>query len=378
MMPIVYADHAATTQLDIEALEAMRPYLTGLYGNPSAHYAAAQITKKALQQARQTIAACIGADEQEIFFTSGGTEANNWAVKGIAFAGKKCRSVVTSTIEHHSVLASCTTLERMGYSVAHIPATREGYVTPAALKAVLSDEVGLVSVMLVNNELGTIQPIRALADTAHQHGALLHTDAVTAMGHMPVNVGELGVDLLSASAHKFGGPKGIGFLYVKKGTPIVPLLDGGAQEGHLRAGTENVAGAVGMAVALHNSVTCMTERRAHIDRLTAQLLDGLQAAGIPFVRHGGTDTLPGLLSLAFPTTEAETLLHRLDLSGIMVSAGAACNGTSDTISHVLQAIGLTDDIAASTIRISLGYSNTDEDVSAIIEALRMHIPHHKQ
>lgn len=370
MAHIVYADHAATTQLDTEALAAMMPYLTDVYGNPSAPYTAALAPKKALQQARQTIAACIGADADEIFFTSGGTEANNWAVKGVAFAGDFPTTIVTSTIEHHSVLAPCAALQRLGCHVTDLPATADGIVTATALESHLPQGARLVSVMLANNELGTIQPVSELAAIAHRHGALIHTDAVTAMGHMPLDVKALDVDLLSASAHKFGGPKGIGFLYVRRGTPIAPLLDGGAQERGLRAGTENVAAIVGMAVALKNHATHMEQRRAHLSHLTAQFLNGLRAAGITYHRNGNDHTLPGLMSLTFPSIEAEVLLHRLDLLGITVSAGAACNGTATTTSHVLQAIGLSESAAACTIRVSFSYTNTEEDVSAFLSALQ--------
>ena len=360
----VYADHAATTQLDTAALSAMMPYLTDLYGNPSAPYAAASAPKAALRQARQTIAACIGADAQEIYFTSGGTEANNWAIKGVA------ATVAASAIEHRSVLAPCAARKRQGHAVTYIPATAKGTVTAAALEEHLPPDVGLVSVMLANNELGTLQPVAELAAVAHRHGALFHTDAVAAIGHIPVDVKALGVDLLSASAHKFGGPKGVGFLYIKKGTSLLPLLDGGGQENGLRAGTENVAAIVGMAAALRSHVTHMEERRAHLSHLTARFLNGLQAAGIPFIPNGGENTLPGLLSLTFPAIEAEVLLHRLDLLGITVSAGAACHGTATTSSHVLQAIGLAEEMAASTIRVSFGYTNTEEDVSALLSALQ--------
>ena len=360
----IYADHAATTQLDSDALAAMLPYLTDLYGNPSALHAVGQQAKTALEQARCTIAACIGADPEEIHFTSGGTEADNWAIKGTEGA------VAVSAIEHHAVLAPCAAIRRQGRAVSYIPATAEGIVTIETLENALTPDVKLVSVMTANNELGTIQPIAALAKAAHRQGALFHTDAVSAVGHMPLNVKDLGVDLLSASAHKFGGPKGIGFLYIKKGTAIAPLLDGGAQENHLRAGTQNVAAIVGMAAALQKATAHMETHRTHLERLTALFLDGLQTAGIPYIRHGGGEILPGYVNLAFPAMEAETLLHRLDLQGIMVATKAACDGQNTATSHVLQAIGLPEEIAASTIRISFGYTNTEEDVSAFTAVLQ--------
>jgi len=360
----IYADHAATTPLDPDALAAMLPYLTDLYGNPSAPYSAAASVREALSQARRTIATCIGANPEEIYFTSGGTEANNWVIQGTE------GGIAVSTIEHHSLLSPCAAAQRQGRAVSYIPATTAGIVTAEAVKNSLTPDVKLVSVMTANNELGTIQPITALVEVAHQHGALFHTDAVSAIGRIPLDVKVLGVDFLSASAHKFGGPKGIGFLYIKKDAHIAPLLYGGAQEDGLRAGTENVAAIIGMAVALQNAVTHLDSHRTHLEELTALFLDGLQAAGIPFIRHGGTDTLPGYLSLAFPTMAAENLLHRLDLQGILVSTKAACDGKDTATSQVLQAIGLPEEIAASTIRVSFGHTNTEADVTAFITALQ--------
>ena len=364
MADSIYADHAATTQLDSDALAAMLPYLTHLYGNPSALHAAGMQAKEALEQARRTIAACIGADPEEMYFTCGGTEADNWVIQGTEGA------VAVSAIEHHAMLTPCAAAKQQGRAVLPIPATTEGIVTAAALRDSLTPDVKLVSVMAANNELGTVQPIAVLAKIAHENGALFHTDAVSAVGHMPMDVKALGVDLLSASAHKFGGPKGIGFLYVKQGTAIRPLLYGGAQEHNLRAGTQNVAAIVGMAVALQKATTHMEVRRTHLCHLTDQFLKGLQAANIPYIRHGGGEILPGYLSLAFPVMEAETLLHRLDLQGIMVATKAACNGRNTATSHVLQAIGLPEEIAASTIRISFGHTNTEADVSAFIAVLQ--------
>lgn len=360
----IYADHAATTPLDPDALTAMLPYLTDLYANPSAPYGAAGAVREAVAQARRTIATCIGAHPEEIYFTSGGTEADNWVIQGTEGA------VAVSAIEHHAVLSPCAAAERQGRAVSYIPATAEGIVTAAAVENSLTPDTKLVSVMAANNELGTIQPIATLCAVAHRHGALFHTDAVSALGRIPLDVKALGVDLLSASAHKFGGPKGIGFLYIKKGTAIAPLLYGGAQENGLRAGTENVAAIIGMAVALQNAVTHLDSHRTHLEGLTALFLDGLQAAGIPFIRHGGKETLPGYLSLAFPSMAAENLLHRLDLQGITVSTKAACDGKETAVSHVLQAIGLPEETAASTIRISFGHTNTEADVSAFLTILR--------
>ena len=369
MKRTVYADNAATTQLDMDAFEAMRPYLLSEYGNASQSYSFSRASRKALKDARSIIATCIGADPDEIFFTSGGTESDNWAIKGTMTYGDH-RSVVTSAFEHHAILHACSYIERHGYPVAYVYPTCNGIVSPSNLSAIISTETKLVSVMMANNELGTIQPIRDLCQIAHEHGALFHTDAVQAIGHIPVDVHALGVDLLSASAHKFNGPKGVGFLYIRKGVKIESLLDGGAQENHNRAGTENVAGIVGMATALKANCCAMEQSRKHLTMLEKRLLNNLDRNSILYKRNGNGDYLPGLLSLAFPGCEGEMLLHRLDLMGISVSTGSACNSVDTEISHVLQAINLEESYAKGTIRISLGKNNTVDDVDIICAAIK--------
>ena len=379
MKQLIYADHAATTKLDVDAFEAMKPFLLDEYGNASQPYALARKPKRALRKARAAIARCINADPEEIFFTSGGTESDNWAVKGVALAHPEDRAnrtnpasgaaVLTSSIEHHAVLRACEDLQKQGYSVAYLPVTREGAVTAEALESAITPSVRLTSVMLGNNEIGTIQPIKELCGIAHRTGSLFHTDAVQAVGHVPIDVGDLGVDLLSASAHKFNGPKGIGFLYVKKGTPIAPYLNGGAQEFGMRAGTENVASIVGMAVALQKHCDALHENMAHLRDLEARLMGHLLTAGVDFVRNGSTDRIPGNMSLSFKHADGEALLHRLDLKGICVSTGAACDTAVTRVSHVLRAIGLDEDYARGTIRISLGASNTAEEVDVMASAL---------
>ena len=369
MKQFIYADHAATTKLDPEAFEAMKPYLLDEYGNASQLYAYARNPKAALKEARETIAVCIGAQPEEVYFTSGGTESDNWAVKGSAFADPEKRATITSAFEHHAVLHSCAAIERLGYPVAYMQPTKDGYITPEILESYITDKSRLVSVMMANNEIGSIQPIRQLAQLAHSHGAIFHTDAVQALGHIDVDVDVLGVDMLSASAHKFNGPKGVGFLYIRKGTPIVPLLDGGSQEHALRAGTENVAGVVGMAEALKRNCESITINSLRLVQLGQILVERLRSTGLSFKQNGGEKTLPGLVSLSFPGADGEAILHRMDLMGICISTGSACNSKDTEISHVLRAIRMDEELAKGTIRISLGSNNDNADISGIVSAL---------
>lgn len=370
MKHLIYADHAATTPLDADAFEAMKPFLLEEYGNASQPYAFARGPRKALKEARAAIARCINADPEEIFFTSGGTESDNWAIHGVVSTDSPRKALVTSSMEHHAVLRACRDRASGGHPIAYLPVTAEGMVTEASLASVMTPAVGLVSVMLANNEIGTIQPIEALCAAAHRGGALFHTDAVQAVGHIPVDVKRLGVDLLSASAHKFNGPKGIGFLYVKKGVPLAPYVRGGAQEFGMRAGTENVASIVGMAAALRKNCDAMTEHTRRIEELEALLMERLSAADLDFLRNGASPRIPGNISLSFRGADGEALLHRLDLMGICVSTGAACNGSRTEISHVLRAIGRDPAYANGTIRISLSARNTAEDAIAIADAIR--------
>ena len=369
MSRLIYADNAATTQMDIAAFEAMKPFLTNEYGNASQLYAFARKPKKALQDARETIASCMGAAPEEIFFTSGGTESDNWAIKGSALLNAHKRATVTSAFEHHAVLHPCKSLERSGYPVAYMWPSRDGYITAEILKEYITSQTYLTSVMFANNEIGTVQPIKELCAVAHENGSLFHTDAVQAVGHIPVDVYDLGVDMLSASAHKFNGPKGVGFLYIRSGLKVMPYSDGGAQEFGLRAGTENVAGIVGMAVALKNNCDALEENIRYVEGLASELVGMLNSSGVKYAINGGTNRLPGLLSLSFPEFDGEAILHRLDLAGICISTGSACNSKSTEISHVLQAIQLGDKYAKGTIRISLGKDNIEDDVEAIFKAL---------
>ena len=365
----IYADNAATTKLDIQAFEAMKPWILEEYGNASQPYSFSRKPKEALKQARETIAKCINATPEEIFFTSGGTESDNWVIKGGASSNYKHRATITSSFEHHAILRSCEAIERLGFPVAYMWPDKSGTITPETLEAYITDETFLVSVMFANNEIGSIQPIKELCRIAHNHGALFHTDAVQAVGHVQIDVRDLEVDFLSSSAHKFNGPKGIGFLYIHKGADLVSYADGGAQEYGRRAGTENIAGIVGMAAALNANCKELDKNMAHLRILETTLTSRLNSAGVLFSRNGGTNTLPGLLSLSFPGKSGESILHRLDLMGISVSTGSACDSKNTEISHVLQAIKLDEDFALGTVRISFGKNNTVEEAEMIADAL---------
>lgn len=369
MKQFIYADNAATTQLDMDAFEAMKPYLLGEYGNASQPYTFARSAKKALNTSRKTIAQCIGAQPEEIFFTSGGTESDNWAIKGAVPSDPGKHAFITSSIEHHAILRPCADIERMGYPVSYLPVDHTGIVNVGTLSEYINSNTRLVSIMTANNEIGSIQDIAALAAISHFYGAIFHTDAVQAVGHIEVDVNSLGVDMLSASAHKFNGPKGIGFLYVRKGTPLMPYVSGGAQEHHMRAGTENVASIVGMATALKKNVAVIKDTTSYLTLLENRLLIGLSNANIRFSRNGNESHIPGNLSLSFPGYSGEALLHRLDLMGICVSTGSACNSQKIQVSHVLKAIGLEPELANGTIRLSFGRNNSEKDIDEIIEAL---------
>lgn len=362
---MIYADNAATTKLDMDAFEAMKPFLLEEYGNASQPYSFSRAGRRALRDARITIAECIGALPEEIYFTSGGTESNNWAIK----MGAGCEGeVITSSIEHHAVLNSCKALERTGRGVSYLPVTREGIVDLETLENAILERTKLVSIMYVNNEVGSIQPIRELAQAAHQRGICFHTDAVQGVGHIPIDVREAGVDMLSASGHKFNGPKGVGFLYIKNGTEISAFMDGGSQERQYRAGTENVAAIVAMAVALRKNCLALEEAIEHLRRLECMILDRLRLSGVDFIRNGGKG-IPGNISLSFRTMDGETLLHRLDLKGICVSTGSACDGAKTQVSHVLKAMEVPLEYARGTIRISLGVRNTEEEALRIAQSL---------
>ena len=369
MKQMIYADNAATTKLDIEAYEAMKPYLLDNYANASQPYSFSREVKKALKESREIIARCINAEPEEIYFTSGGTESDNWAIKGIAYNDSSRNAIITSNIEHHAVLNSCRQVERLGVPVAYAPANEEAIITPEILKKFITKQTKLVSVMMVNNEVGSIEPIKELCKVAHDNGAIFHTDAVQAVGHIPVDVKALGVDLLSASAHKFNGPKGVGFLYIKNGINIIEHESGGQQEQALRAGTENVASIVGMAIALENNCKDLVKISKHVMEVEKYFKSLLAGSTLDFVTNGARDHIPGNISLSFKNADGEMLLHRLDLLGIMISTGAACDSKNTQISHVLQAIKVPEEYAKGTIRISFGKNNSMKDAEIIANSL---------
>ena len=369
MKQFIYADNAATTKLNKEAFNAMIPWLTDEYGNASQPYEFARKPKKALAESRKMIAKCINALPEEIYFTSGGTESDNWAIKGSAASDPDKHATITSTIEHHALLNACASIERHGYPVTYLSPDSEGTVVPEQLSSVITDRTRLVSIMFSNNEIGTIEPIAELARIAHSHGAIFHTDAVQAIAHTPIDVKAMGIDMLSASAHKFNGPKGAGFLYIRKGVELRPLNDGGAQEFGMRAGTENVASIVGMAKALEISCSALNENAEHILKLENTLLERLKESGLDFVRNGARNHIPGNISVSFKDADGEAILHRLDLMGICVSTGSACDSVNTQISHVLRAINLPDEYAKGTIRISLSKDNTLDEACFIADSI---------
>lgn len=368
---IVYADNAATTPLSPIALEAMLPYLEEIYGNPSTPYSLGRRTKKAIETARSDIAQCLGANVHEIFFTSGGSESDNWALKGAARSmvhqGKT--HIITTRFEHHAVLHTCAALEKEGFSVTYLDVHENGIIRPEEAEAAIRPETGLMSVMFANNEIGTIQPIESLGAICHENGLLFHTDAVQAVGHLPIDLRKLNIDMLSLSAHKFHGPKGVGALFCRDGLELPNLIEGGAQERGHRAGTENVAGIMGMAAALKESCGSIEENAAYVLSLREKLRKGLLE--IPGCRWNGNaeQRLPGNANISFSGVEGESLLLMLDMQGFCVSSGSACTSGAVDPSHVLRAIGLTDTEAKGSLRISLDRENTSEEVEKLVQTI---------
>ncbi len=368
---LIYVDHAATTYIHPDVLKEMMPYMTEMFGNPSSIYSLGRESKKAVEDARSQIAYCLGAHATEVFFTGSGTEADNWAIKGIAYANrKKGKHLITSAIEHHAVLEAFEFLRKEGFEVTYLPVNEKGIVNPEELQKAIRPDTTLVSIMFANNEIGTIQPIRELASIAKEKGAIFHTDAVQAMGNTPIHVKDLGVDLLSVSAHKFYGPKGVGCLYVRKGVRLGSFMHGGAQERNKRAGTENVSGVVGMAAALKRAVENYEEYNKHLKKLSDRLIEKVMAR-IPYVRLNGDreKRLPGNVNFSFQFVEGESLLLMLDMQGIQASSGSACTSGSLDPSHVLLAIGLSHEIAHGSLRITFGEKNTEEEVDFIVDKL---------
>ncbi len=373
MSRFVYADNAATTRLSAAALDAMQPYLHENYGNPSSLYRFGQQAKAELEEARADVAAALGAQPEEIFFTSGGTEADNWAIRGAAelavLKKNPGKHIITSAIEHHAIQHTLLYMEKQGYEVSWLPVDAEGRVSPEDVKAALRPDTILITIMAANNEVGTLQPIAEIGKIARTAGVLFHTDAVQAVGHIPVDVEAWGVDMLSLSAHKFHGPRGTGALYVRKGVKLPPLLHGGGQEMGRRSGTENVAGCRGLAAALKESIAQMDAESARLSALRDKLLDGLSALPKSHVTGSRQHRLPSLASLIFECIEGESMVLQLDARGICASSGSACSSTSLEPSHVLLALGLPHEIAHGSVRLSLGADTTEEDVDYILEQL---------
>ncbi len=374
---LIYMDHAATTAVRPEALEAMLPYFGVSFGNPSSIYTLAQEARNAVDDARQTIAGLIGCRISELIFTSGGTESDNTALKGVAFALRNVGNhIITTAVEHHAILHTCHQLEQFGFDVTYLPVDRHGLVDPDDVAKAITDRTILVSVMLANNEIGTIEPVAAIARTVKQEARrldrniLMHTDAVQGAGFLDLNVRELGVDLMSLSAHKFHGPKGVGVLYVKRGTPFEPQMMGGGQERERRSGTENVPGIVGMAEAFR--LACQ-ERKTTAARCVAmrdRIIEGLQDR-VEHAHLNGhpVERLPNNVNISFEAVEGEPILLGLDFAGISASSGSACSSASLEPSHVLLAIGLAAELAQGSVRITLGKDNTDEEVDYMLSVI---------
>ena len=373
MSRLIYLDNAATTKTAPEVVEAMLPYFTEHYGNPSSVYSFAAGNKEIVSRQREVIAQALGAQANEIYFTAGGSEADNWALKATAEAyEKKGKHIITTKIEHHAILHTCEYLEKQrGFEVTYLDVDENGVVKLDELKRAIRPDTILISVMFANNEIGTIQPIREIGEIAKEHGILFHTDAVQAFGQIPIDVDACHIDMLSASGHKLNGPKGIGFLYIRKGVKIRSFVHGGAQERKRRAGTENVPGIVGMGAATERALRTMEERTKKERELRDYLIGHIEAE-IPYCRLNGdrTDRLPNNVNFSFRFIEGESLLIMLDMKGICASSGSACTSGSLDPSHVLLAIGLPHEIAHGSLRMTLGEDTTKEDLDDTVEALK--------
>lgn len=368
MKKFIYADNAATTAIAPEVLASMMPYLTEQYGNPSSIYSLGQQSKTAIEDARERVASLFNAEKSEIYFTASGTESDNWAIKGAARANRnKGNHIISTQIEHHAVLHSLHSLEKEGFEVTYLPVNQDGLISLDELRNAIKDTTILISVMYANNEIGTIEPIAEIGTIAREKGILFHTDAVQAAGHVAIDIKALQVDMMSVSAHKFYGPKGVGALYIRKGTKIENLIDGGAQENKRRAGTENVAGIVGMATALEMTSKHQQENAKKIRQLRDTLIDGLLE--IPYSRlNGSRETrLDNNVNISFQFVEGESILLKLNANGICASSGSACTSGSLDPSHVLLAIGLPHEIAHGSTRYTLSEKNTKDDIDYIIE-----------
>ena len=370
----IYFDHAATAPVHPEVMEVMKPYFTEIYGNPSSVHSFGQDAARAMNSAREKVAAIIGADEErEIIFTSGGTEADNFAIKGVAMAlDDKGKHIITSNIEHHAVLHTCEFLEEnFGYEVTYLPVDDNGFVEPEAVRQSIRDDTILITIMMANNEVGTIQPISEIGEIARENNIYFHTDAVQAIGQIPVDVNELNVDLLSMSGHKFNGPKGIGALYLRNGVKIVPQMRGGAQERDKRASTQNVSGIVGMGKAAEIAKEELNNKSRKLSRLRDKLIDGILNNIDEVVLNGprGEKRLPGNVNVCFRYVEGESILLNLDSKRVAASSGSACTSGSLDPSHVLLALGLSSEVAHGSLRLSLGINNNEEQVDYFLDII---------
>ncbi len=373
MTDLIYLDNAATTKLNPEVFEAMKPYLLDNYSNPASVYSFAQKSKAAVDEAREQIAGMLNAKTNEIYFTAGGSEADNWAVKGVAETFKaKGNHIITSKIEHHAILHTCEYLEKQGFEVTYLDVDADGKISLEELEQAIRPETILISIMFANNEIGTIQPIKEIGEIAKKHGILFHTDAVQAFAHVPIDVEDMNIDMLSASGHKFNGPKGVGFMYLRKGIRLGAYIHGGAQERKRRAGTLNVPGIVGIGEAAKVAAMDMSERMTRECELRDYLIDKVMKE-IPFVKLNGhrTDRLPNNANFSFQFIEGESLLIMLDMKGICASSGSACTSGSLDPSHVLLAIGLPHEIAHGSLRLTLSHENTKEELDYVVEQLKL-------
>ncbi|HJK11654.1 MAG TPA: cysteine desulfurase NifS [Methanocorpusculum sp.] len=363
-------DHAATTYAAPEVVEAMLPYFSEKFGNPSSVYGIGQENKAAVEEARAKVAAAINAEPNEIYFTAGGTESDNWVLKGVAFANiRKGKHIITTAVEHHAILHAAEWLQSQGFEVTYLPVDQYGMVSPADVEKAIRPDTILISVMYANNEVGTIQPIAEIGAIARAHGIYFHTDAVQAVGHVPIDVKAEHIDMLSLSGHKFYGPKGIGVLYIRRGVRIQNLLHGGAQESRHRAGTENVAGIVGLGAAIERAVAAMPEESARLTAMRDHMIRELLKIPASHLNGHPTQRLPNNVNITFEYIEGEGILLLLNMSGICASTGSACNSASLEPSHVLTAMGVPHEIAHGSVRLTLGERNTEEDVSYVLEKL---------
>lgn len=367
----IYLDHSATTYIKPEVFNEMLPYLNTYYGNPSSIYAMSRMTEQAIDQARERVAKALNAAKDEIYFTGGGSEADNWALKGVAFAHKnRGNHIITTKIEHHAILHTCEFLEKNGFQVTYLPVDSQGFINLDELKKAITDKTVLVSVMFANNEIGTILPIAEIGKICRERNVLFHTDAVQVAGHVPLDVKAMNIDLLSLAAHKFYGPKGVGVLYIRRGVKIDSLIHGGGQEKGKRAGTENIAGIVGLGKALELSVSNMEEENRHLGFLRDKLINGLTQ--IPYTRlngPAGEKRMASNVNVCFEFIEGESMLLLLDSKGIAASSGSACTSGSLDPSHVLLAIGLPHEVAHGSLRLTLGSATTEQDIDYVLEVL---------